>query len=166
MKVKNLTDLFIAELRDMYNGEVQLIKALPKMATAAKDPKLKKAFEDHLMETEHHVSRIEEVFDILGLEKKSETCEAMQGLVKEGEEIIKDAGDDRAINAALIAAAQKVEHYEIASYGTLIALARELGYDNAVIILKQTLEEEKGADEKLTDLAMGGINEAAMKKAA
>lgn len=166
MKVKNLTDLFLAELRDMYSAENQLMEALPKMASAAKDEKLKKAFENHLIETQHQISRIEEVLDILGLEKKSETCKAMKGLIEEGESMIKDAGDDRAINAGLIAIAQKVEHYEIASYGTLVALARELGYDNAVHLLKETLAEEKGADEKLTELAEGGINEAALKKAA
>ena len=166
MKLKNLTDLFISELRDMYNAEQQLTKALPKMAAAAKDADLKKAFESHLQETERHVTRITEVMDILGLDKKSDACEAMQGLIKEGEKIIAEAADDRAINAGLIAAAQKVEHYEIASYGTLIALARELGYDNAVVILKETIAEEKTADEKLTALAEGGINHNAVKKAA
>ena len=166
MKVRNLTDLFFTELRDIYSAEHQLTTALPKMAGAAKDPALKKAFESHLMETEHHITRIEEILDILGMDRKKEACKAMQGLIEESEHIIRDAEDDRAINAALIAAAQKIEHYEIASYGTLIALARQLGYDNAVHLLKQTVEEEKAADEKLTELAQGGINKDAMKKAA
>lgn len=167
MKVRNLTDLFIHELNDMYGAEHQLIAALPKMAEAARSPDLKKAFGNHGIETEHHVTRIGEIMDILGLPKKVHICKAMAGLIEEGETMIRDAGDDRAVDAALIAAAQKIEHYEIASYGTLIALARTLGYDNAVIILKETLEEEKSADENLTHLAMDeGINQKAMKKAA
>jgi len=167
MKVRNLTDLFIHELNDMYSAEHQLLKALPKMSAASKSPDLKKSFDNHEVETQHHVTRIEEVMDILGLPKKAETCKAMQGLIEEGQAMIKDAGDDRAVDAALIAVAQKVEHYEMASYGTLIALARTLGYDNAVIILKETLEEEKKCDELLTHLAMDeGINQQAMKKAA
>ena len=166
MKLKNLTDLFIFELRGMHDAENQLIEALPKMAQAARDPNLKKAFENHLQETAHHVSRIDEILDILGLPHQDEPNAPMKALIAQGAEVIRDAGDDRAINAALIAAAQKVEHFEIASYGTLIALARELGYDNAVVILKQTIEEEKAADEKLTDLAQSGINHDALKKAA
>lgn len=166
MKVRNLTDLFIHELTDIYGAEHQLLEALPKMSAAAKSHDLKKAFDDHRMETERHVSRIGEVMDILGLPKKAVTCQAMEGLIDEGTTMIKDARDDRAIDAALIAAAQKVEHYEIASYGTLIAVARTLGYDNAVVILKETLEEEKNCDELLTHLAMEGINQSALKKAA
>jgi len=166
MRLKNLTDLFLYELRTMHDAENQLLKALPQMTDAARDAGLKKAFETHLQETAHHVSRIGEIFDILGLDKKGEPCKAIAGLIAESREMIRDAGDDRAINAALIASAQKIEHYEIASYGTLIALARELGYDNAVVILKQTIEEEKTADEKLTALAEGGINHEALKKAA
>jgi ferritin-like metal-binding protein YciE len=167
MKIRNLTDLFIHELRDIYNAEHQLREALPEMAKLARNADLKKAFEQHNLETQRHVTRIEEFFDILGLPKKRETCKAMAGLLAEGRVIIDDAGDDRAIDSALIAAAQKIEHYEIASYGTLIALARTLGYDNAVVLLKETLMEEKDADEKLTHLATDeGINQKAVKKAA
>lgn len=167
MKVRNLTDLFIHELMDIYSAEHQLTQALPKMAANARNKDLKKAFENHLQETQYQALRIEQVLDILGLTKKAGTCKAMKGLIEEGQAIINDAGDDRAIDAALIAAAQKVEHYEIASYGTLIALARALGYDNAVVILKESIEEEKKADEMLTHLATEtGINADAMKRAA
>lgn len=158
MKIHNLNDLFIAELRDIYSAEKQITEALPKMIKACKDAKLEKAFSDHLRETEKQILRIEEVMEILSLEKKSEKCKAMAGLLEEGEKLIKDAKDDEVINAALVMAAQKVEHYEIASYGTLIELARNLGYDNAILLFKETLDEEKGADSKLTTLAQGGLN--------
>jgi ferritin-like metal-binding protein YciE len=167
MKVRNLTDLFIHELNNMHNAEQQLFKALPGMIARARDKSLKAIFEEHLAETERHASRILEVMDILGLTPKSErVCAAMQGLIEEGRTILSDVADNRAVDAALIAAAQKIEHYEIAAYGTLIAIARTLGYDNAVIILKETLDEEKHADEMLTHFAVDeGVNQQARKAA-
>lgn len=167
MKIRNLTDLFIHELMDMHSAENLLLDALKKMKETARNKDLKRAFETHELETAHHVTRIQEILDILGLTRKDVTCRAIESLIKESEAITKDAADDRALDAALIAVAQKIEHHEIASYGTLIALARTLGYDNAVVILKQTLEEERECDSKLTHLAVDdGINREALKRAA
>ncbi len=158
MKLNTMEDLFLGELRDLYHAEKQLVKALPKMAKAATNPDLRAGFEQHLAETENHVSRLELVFGQLDQKPKAETCEAMKGLVEEGKEIIEAKGEDEVRDAALIAAAQKVEHYEIASYGCLITWAKQLGYKRAVILLSQTLEEEKATDEKLTELAESTVN--------
>lgn len=166
MRVRNLTDLFIHELLDMHNAETQLLEALNIMKESAGNKDLKRVFNEHELETAHHVTRIQEILDILGLQTRKMPCRAIEGLLKDWKMLMSEAGDDRAKDAALIATAQKIEHHEIASYGTLIALARTLGYDNAVVILKQTLEEERGADEKLTELAVGGINNEAIKRAA
>lgn len=166
MKVRNLTDLFIHELMDIFSAEHQLTDALPKMAARARDASLKKAFETHAIETQRHITRIQEILDILGLQGKADTCHAMKGLIEESNTMISDVADNRAIDAALITVAQKIEHYEIASYGTLIALARTLGYDNAVQLMKETIAEERETDETLTRLATEGLNVQALKKAA
>ncbi len=159
-----LHEMFLDELHDIYNAEKQLIAALPKMAKAATDPKLKKAFENHLEETKGHYDRLEQAFESLEETAKGKTCEAMKGLVKEGGEIIDKKGDlpDAVVDAGLIAAAKKVEHYEIASYGTLVTWARMMGHDEVVQLLEETLSEEKAADEKLNSLAERGINEEAL----
>ena len=167
MKVRNLTDLFIHQLTNIHDAERQLARALPRMAERAHNAHLKKTLQEHCQQTERHITRIGEVLDILGLQPKPLACAAMQGLIGESDDLLHDIADDRAVDATLIAAAQKIEHYEIACYGTLIALARTLGYDNAVIILKETLEEEKNADVMLTHIATDeGINKQAARKAA
>ena len=157
-KLESLRDLYIGELRDLYSAEKQLTKALPKMAKAAKTPELKEAFESHLEETKNHVTRLEEIFE--GLEEKptGETCEAMEGLIKEGENYVTAKGDHGVIDAGLIAAAQRVEHYEIAGYGTARTLASHLGEENAAELLQETLDEEGAADKKLTGIAESTVN--------
>jgi ferritin-like metal-binding protein YciE len=157
----DLQELFLDELADVHSAEQQLVKALPKMAKSADSDELREAFEAHLEETREHVSRLEEVVSTIGESLKSKTCAAMQGLVKEGNEIIEEQEGTTAMDAGLIAAAQKVEHYEIASYGTLIAWAQQLGHREAAQLHKQTLDEEKAADEKLTSVAESLANEKA-----
>jgi len=149
----DLHELFLDELADVYNAEQQLTKALPKMAKAAESDELREAFESHLEETQTHVTRLEEAVEKLGESLKRKTCAAMKGLVEEAQELMKEQKDSSALDAALIAAAQKVEHYEIASYGTLCAWAKQMGHDDALELLNETLEEEKAADEKLTSIA-------------
>jgi len=166
MTIKTPSQLFINELSDTYNAEKQLVKALPKMAKAASDPALKRGFESHLEETKEHVARIERVFELCDEKDQKEKCDAMEGLVKEGEEAIKHVEEGPVRDVALIAAAQKVEHYEIASYGCLCAMAKGLGLTEAATILAQTLEEEKATDQKLTQLAEQTVNQRAMSKAA
>lgn len=151
--VKTLEELFIHELSDIYSAEKQLTKALPKMARASTATALAEAFESHLEETQGQVERIDQVVDALGIRLKRIKCAAMEGLVEEGKEVIDGVEEGPLRDTALIGGAQKVEHYEIASYGTLIALANQLGYTDAVPLLQATLKEEKGADEKLTLLA-------------
>jgi len=158
MKLDSLEPLFVEELRDIYNAENQLLKALPKMAKAATSPELKQAFEEHLEQTRGHVERLDEIFGELGKKATGKTCKAMKGLVEEGSEMMQEDGEDSVIDAAIIAAAQKVEHYEIASYGTVRAWAEQLGKDEAVDLLQQTLDEESEANEKLTELAESSIN--------
>ena len=148
-----LHDLFLEELADIYNAEQQLTKALPKMAKAAESDELRQAFEDHLQQTENQISRLDEVFESLGESMKRKTCKAMQGLIEEGAEVMQEHKNSGAIDAALIAAAQKVEHYEIATYGTLCAWAEQMGHDEALELLKQSGDEEETADERLTELA-------------
>jgi ferritin-like metal-binding protein YciE len=160
---KSLSDLFIDELQDMYDAENRIVKALPKLAKAATNSDLKEAFEDHLEETKGHVKKLEQVFKSIGEKAKAKECKATVGLLKEGDEIASDFKGTSAINAALIAAGQKVEHYEIASYGTLIEWAESLGHDDAVGFLREILDEEKAADEKLTDLARDGANDEALQ---
>lgn len=158
MATSSMEELFHSQLQDAYSAETILTKALPKMAKAATNPELKAGFETHLQETEEHVRRIEEVCQQVGCDPSGETCEAMEGLVAEGKEIIKMDLEDEVRDAGLIIAAQKVEHYEIALYGGLCALARELGWQEALNTLHQTLEEEKRTDEKLTHIAEQRVN--------
>ncbi|HVW22794.1 MAG TPA: ferritin-like domain-containing protein [Opitutaceae bacterium] len=150
---RELHELFLDELADVLSAEVQLTKALPKLAKAAESEELKEALESHLKETEGHVERLEQVFEKLGEKPKRKTCKAMQGLVEEGSEVIQEQKGTSVIDAGVIAAAQKTEHYEIASYGTLIAWAKEMGHEEEADLLAETLEEEKAADEKLTAIA-------------
>lgn len=166
MKMKNLEELFQDELFDIYNGEQQLTKALPKMAEEASDPKLAEGFRTHLEETEGQVARIEKIFEMLDIKEKTEKCEAMQGLIKEAEQLIKNTDEGPVRDAAMITAAQKVEHYEIAAYGSLVALANTLGHAEAAALLEETLEEERATDRRLNELAMGGINDDAAQQQA
>ena len=157
-KFESLNDLFIEQLQDLYDAEKRLTKALPQMADAAQNGDLKQAFQNHLQETEGHVKRLEDVFRMVGAKSKAKTCEAMKGLITEGEEMIGAKGDANVRDAALIAAAQRVEHYEIAGYGTLRTFADRLGYSDAARVLQQTLDEEGAADKKLTHIAEQNIN--------
>jgi len=154
MQKESLRQLYTDELRDLYNAETQLVKALPKMAKASSNAELRQGFEEHLRQTSEHVSRLEQIFEMLDEKPAGKKCLGMEGLVKEGAETIKEDYDDEAVmDAAIIGAAQRVEHYEIAGYGTVRALAELLGEDEHVSLLEQTLEEEKQTDEKLTQLA-------------
>lgn len=165
MEEETLKELLVEELQDLYSAENQLIKALPKMAKAATNAKLKAGFEQHLKETRGHVERLEKMCKALGEKPKGPKCKAMEGLVEEGAEIIKEHDDPEVLDAALICAAQKVEHYEIASYGTARAWAELLNESEVVKLIEQTLEEEKATDEKLTKLAETGINVEAVSNA-
>lgn len=166
MAIKTIEELFIHELSDIYSAEKQLTKALPKLARASSSPDLKEAFESHLEETQGQVERIDEIVEILGIRLKRIKCAAMEGLVEEGKEVIDSVEEGPLRDAALIGGGNKVEHYEIASYGTLVALAKQLGYNEAVPLLQDTLAEEKAADEKLTLLAEQAGNQRAAEKAA
>jgi len=157
MQLQSLQDVFTHELQDLYDAENQLLQALPKMAQAASNQELREAFEHHLDETRDHVQRLEEIVGQLGISGSGETCEAMRGLIKEGEKTIAIQGDPTAKDAALIAAAQRVEHYEIAAYGTARTLAGELDHNEAQDLLDQTLDEEANADKLLTKIATGGM---------
>jgi ferritin-like metal-binding protein YciE len=154
----SFNDLFTNQIEDLYDAEQRLTKALPKMAEAAQSSQLKQAFQSHLTETEGHVSRLEQIFREINVEPTRETCEAMKGLIAEGEEMIKAHGDPDVKDAALIAAAQRVEHYEMAGYGTARAFAKRLGLTQAANLLQQTLDEEKAADEKLNTIAESIVN--------
>jgi ferritin-like metal-binding protein YciE len=159
MKLENLKTLFIEELHDLHSAETQLIKALPRMAAAADSAELRASFEGHLEETKEQLERIEHILEkVTGSTQGGKTCKAMEGLIHEGSERIKASGDPAVIDAGLISAAQRVEHYEIAAYGCARTYAELLGDDAAVHLLQQSLEEEKSADEKLTDLAINSIN--------
>ena len=162
MKLESLKDLYLEQLKDLYSAETQLVDALPKMADASNSPELKNAFREHLIQTKQHVDRLEQVFRKLGESPKGETCEGMKGLVKEGEAMIKMKGEPEVIDAGLIAAAQRVEHYEIAGYGTVRTYAELLGDTDAVRLLERTLQEEEEADEKLTEIAESHINQDAL----
>ena len=160
--MKTLNDLFLDELADMYDAERRIVKALPKMAKAAKSEKLKEAILSHLEETKGHVEKLERVFACFDEKAKAKTCEATVGLLEEGDEIAAEFKGSPAIDAALISAAQKVEHYEMASYGCLHEWAGVLGNEEAAGLLQEILEEEEGADETLTELARGSCNEEAL----
>ena len=169
MNLTTLQDVFVDQIHDLQDAEKQLVQALPKMAGAASTDKLREAFEHHLAETRGHVERLEEITATLGISPGTETCEAMKGLVKEGEKVINAQGDPAAKDAALIAAAQRVEHYEIAAYGTAKTLASQLDYGDARDLLDDTLDEEANADKLLTKIATGGlmatgVNEQAAKR--
>jgi ferritin-like metal-binding protein YciE len=153
-----LEDLYTDLLKDLYSAEKQLVKALPKLAKNAQAPDLQKAFQEHLRQTEGHVERIERIFSELGGSPRGKKCVGMEGLVEEGNELLQENVDPDVLDAGLIAAAQKVEHYEIASYGTARAWAQRLGYDQAARLLQQTLEEESVANEKLTQIAESHVN--------
>ena len=165
MTTKTLKDLFLDELADMYDAEKRIVKALPKMAEAATCTDLKERIENHLTETQGHVRRLERVFQAFGVKPVAKTCEATKGLLEEGAEIAAEFKDSPAINAALISAAQKVEHYEIASYGCLHEWAGLLGNPEAATLLQEILEEEKAADEGLTKLAVAKSNDEALCEA-
>lgn len=158
MQVSTLNDLFVKELRDMYNGEKQLVKALPKMAKKANSPDLQKAIEKHLGETKNQVDRLERAFELLAVSERGPVCKGMKGILEEGSDVLEDAEEPDVSDAGMIASAQKVEHYEIASYGTLREYANVLGHSEIVGLLEKTLEEEKAADLKLSQLAEQGIN--------
>jgi ferritin-like metal-binding protein YciE len=164
-KTSTLHDAFLEELKDIYHGEKQLTKALPRMAKAAGAAPLADAFETHLQETLGQIERLEQVFESLGEPARGKTCEGMAGLLEEGKAIMGEDFDESVMDAALIAAAQRVEHYEIAAYGTLVAWAEAMGHRKAAKLLQRTLDEEKATDEKLNSLAMGGINESAAEGA-
>lgn len=164
MAIKTAEDLFIHELSDIYSAEKQLTKALPRLARAASNPDLAAAFETHLEETQGQIERIDQVVELLGIRLKRIKCAAMEGLVEEGKEVIEEVEAGALRDAALIGGAQKVEHYEIASYGTLSAIAKQLGYQDAVPLLQATLKEEKATDEKLTILAEQVGNQRAAEK--
>lgn len=165
MAVKAMEELFIHELSDIYSAEKQMTKALPRLAKAAESEQLAAAFQAHLEETEGQVERVEKVAEVLGIKLKRIKCAAMEGLVEESKDVIDEVKEGPLRDAALIGGAQKAEHYEIASYGTLCALAKQLGYKDAIPMLKATLEEEKATDEKLTMLAEGGGNQRAAQAA-
>jgi ferritin-like metal-binding protein YciE len=166
MAVKSVQDLLIDELRDIYHAEKQLVKALPKMAKATKSDKLRQAIEHHLDETKGQVERLEQVFDKLDTRTRGKTCEAMEGLIEEAKEMMEEIKTPEVLDAALITAAQKVEHYEIASYGSVCALAEALGQNEVAKLLNQTLDEEKQADQKLNQIALSDVNKTAMRAAA
>ncbi len=158
MKMQSLQDLLIEELRDLYSAESMLLKTLPKMARAATNPDLRTGFEEHLEQTRGHKERLEKIFDGLGHRAKAKTCEGMQGILAEGETQMKAVAEDATMDAALIGAAQKAEHYEIATYGTARTWARTLGLEEAAGLLQQTLDEEEQTDKKLTELATSNVN--------
>jgi ferritin-like metal-binding protein YciE len=162
MKLDTLKKLYVEELRDVYSAEQQLLKALPKMAKGASSDELKQAFEDHLEQTKGHVERLEEIFETLDEKPTGKTCKAMKGLIEEGSEILKEDGEDSVLDAGIIAAAQKVEHYEMATYGTLRTWADLLNEDEAASLLQETLDEEAQADKTLNELATEVINPEAL----
>ena len=156
-----LHDAFIDELRDTYDAEKQLTKALPKLAKAASNPKLRQAFERHLEETQVQIERLEQVFETLDEKARGKHCDGIAGIIEEGKSIMEEGFDETTMDACLIAAGQRAEHYEMAAYGTLVAWAQTMGHAEAAKLLQQTLDEEKAADKKLSGLAEGGINQGA-----
>jgi ferritin-like metal-binding protein YciE len=165
MPLATLHDLMVHELKDLYSAEKQLVQALPKMAKAASSDELRKAIENHLAETEEQVTRIEQVLESFGESPRGQKCEGMEGLIEEGKTLLKEEADPDVMDAGIIVAAQKVEHYEIASYGAVCEYARIMGHTEALQLLEQTLEEEKNADQLLNQLAEGGINALAERDA-
>lgn len=166
MQFNSLQDVLIEQLGDLYSAEQQLVLALPKVSGATSDGKLREAIDEHLDETRAHVRRLEQIFEQLGISAPAEKCKGMEGLIAEGDEIVAAQGDPAAKDVALIAAAQRVEHYEIAAYGTARTLAAELGHDDVETLLNETLDEESNADKKLTQIATGGLFSSGVNKAA
>jgi ferritin-like metal-binding protein YciE len=164
MKLESLQDLYVEQLRDLYSAETQIVDALPKMVEAAHNPQLKQGFEEHLAQTRQHVQRLEQIFQGLSLRPGGETCEGMEGLLKEGKEMMKMKGNPEVIDAGLIAAAQRVEHYEIAGYGTVRTFARMLGFDEDARLLERTLQEEEATDKRLTQMAESRVNVEALAR--
>jgi ferritin-like metal-binding protein YciE len=160
-QTKTLHDVFVDEMRDMYNAEQQITKALPKMIKAAGSGELRRAFEFHLGETENQIDRLERAFSLLKATPKGKKCDGMEGILEEGRKVLEEDLESPVLDAALIAGAQRVEHYETAAYGTLVAWAQAMGHTEAAKLLQQTLDEEKAADKKLSGLAEGGINQSA-----
>jgi ferritin-like metal-binding protein YciE len=158
MKLKTLNDLFVDQLKDLYSAENQLLKALPKMAKAAESEELRDAFTAHLEETKGQVERLEKIFSGLDVSPRGKKCKAMEGLIEEGKELIEEDAEPNVKDAGLIGAAQKVEHYEIAAYGTARTIAQQLGHDDYADLLQETLDEEGAADQKLTDIAESSVN--------
>lgn len=158
MKMQTLKDLYLDELKDTYDSEQQIVKALPKMAKEATNEELRAAIEQHLDQTQTQIERLEQIFEELGEKAKGSKCEATRGLIEEAKQMMEDAEDDDVRDAAIIGSAQKVEHYEIAAYGTLRTYAELLGYDEQAELLQETLDEEKETDENLTELAVTCIN--------
>jgi len=159
--IKTMDDLFVHTLRDIYYAEQQILKALPKMTAKATSPDLKAGFEQHLKETEGQVQRLQQVFKMHGAEAKGVTCPAIDGIIKEANEVASEVADKEVLDAALVASAQAVEHYEITRYGTLIAWAKQLGRNDCASVLQQNLEEEKATDQKLTMMAESKVNKKA-----
>ena len=157
-KLSSLDDLLVHEMQDIYNAEHQILKALPKLIKTASHPELQNAFEEHLRQTEGQVERLDQVFKLLGVPAKGKKCEGMAGLIEEGKKVMEEDADPAVMDAALIAAAQKVEHYEIASYGCVCTYAEMLGYDQVHDLLGENLEEEETTDQRLTELAESVIN--------
>jgi ferritin-like metal-binding protein YciE len=166
MRLNSLHDVFVEQIDDLYDAEMQLVEALPKLARAASDAGLRQALDDHLEETRAHVGRLGEIRGQLGIKASSTRCKGMEGLIAEGSEIMSMDGEPAAKDAALIGAAQRVEHYEIAAYGTAHALADQLGLDSAAELLNETLDEEGEADKTLTKLATGGLLSSGINRAA
>jgi ferritin-like metal-binding protein YciE len=162
MSLDSLHDLYVDELKDIHSAERQLLRALPRMAKAAESPELRSAFESHLKETEKQVERLDKIFAELEKKATGKKCKGMEGLIEEGKEMMEEEADPAVMDAALIAAAQRVEHYEIAAYGCVRNYAELLGYTSAARLLQQSLDEEEAADKKLSQLAESGINEAAV----
>jgi ferritin-like metal-binding protein YciE len=165
MKLKSLHDLYIHDLKDLYNAEQQIIKALPKMSQAATATELRNAFDEHLQTTRRQVERLERIFQRLDVSPKGNTCEAMEGLIEEGEEVLDMDAQETVRDAALISSAQRIEHYEIAGYGTVRTYARQLGYEEDARLLQETLNEEGQTDKKLTGIAESRVNIDATKTA-
>ena len=161
MKLNSLHDLYVSELKDLYDAENRIIKALPKMVEAANSPDLRAAFEKHLQQTRRHAERLEQILRSLDQSPKGKKCKGMEGIIDEGEDLMEEDAPESVADAALIAAAQRVEHYEIAAYGTVRTYARRLGFEDQAELLNQTLQEEGETDKKLTSLAETSINEEA-----
>lgn len=158
MEMESLKELYVEELKDLYSAEKQLVKALPKMAKNATNPELKQAFTDHLQETEGHVERLEQIFEMLGERAGGKKCKGMEGLIEEAKELLEEDASEEVLDAGMISKAQHVEHYEMAGYGTVRTYARQLGLDEQADLLQQTLDEEAKADELLTQIAESSVN--------